>query len=151
MRKKTVWAVVMVVMLGALVLGGTVGAWKQPPAMQESLPAAAYTSATPQAIVRTGLAPTYGAADSGGNQFVNTGREFLQVKNTNAAARYITITTPATVDGLAVADVYVTIPATTGDKMVGPFPTKWFNYTGALTKVDYSAVTNVTFAVVRLP
>lgn len=159
--RNAVKLVVAVVLLAGLALGvmiprladgpGRLEASNMPPAMREDLPAGAYTTLTVQDIVNTGLAPAYSSAASGGNQFVNDGKTFLHIKNTNAAVRAITVTTPVTIQGLAVGDVNVSIPATTGDKMIGPFPTSYFNYSGALTKVDFSAVADVTIAAIRLP
>jgi len=116
-----------------------------------SVSRADYTTISVQPITLSGVTPVYSDAVAGGFQFVNDGRTFLHVKNTNGAARYITVTTPATVDGLAVADVYVTVAATTGDEMIGPFPTGTFNNSGGYVYVSNSATADLTMAAVRLP
>jgi hypothetical protein len=83
-------------------------------------------------------------------EFVNNGDVVLHVKNTNASPRIVTITTPRTVDGVAVADPAITIPATTGDKIIGPFPPATFNNAGGLVYVDFDASTGVTIAAIQL-
>ena len=52
--------------------------------------------------------------------------------------------------GLAVADVVVTVPATTGDKLIGPFPYEHFADATGQCALTYSAATNVTIAVLDL-
>lgn len=82
----------------------------------------------PQAIVRAGLAPVYTAIDATDTYLINNaGRMFLHVKNTNAAIATITVETPGTVDGLAIAERTFTVPATTGDRMAGPWPPSTYN------------------------
>lgn len=105
-----------------------------------------------QNVSLVGLTPTYGAAAAGDAIAGNDGRIMLHVKNTNAATRDVTITSqkPAT-PGLAPANLVVTVPATTGDKMIGPFdPTAWNDTTGRV-QIAYSATTGVTVAAVRTP
>lgn len=110
-----------------------------------------YTTISVQSIDIDGMTPVYSDAVSGGFQFINDGRVFLHAKNVSGAAVYITITTPATVGGLDVADVYVTVDATTGDEMVGPFATGLFNNSGGYVYVTNSATTDVSMAAVKLP
>lgn len=104
---------------------------------------------THQQIVRTGLEETYAAVNgTDGNKFQNDGRMFLLVKNGAGAPITVTIQTPTTVDGLAVADQ--TIVVTNGEqRMIGPFPPNLYN-TDGFVYVDYSSGTTVTAAVLRL-
>lgn len=102
---------------------------------------------TQQVISRSGLSPTYSAAVS--STTVTTGdRSFLHVKNTNGSSMTVTLTATAQVDGQAVSDLVVTVPATTGDKMIGPISTKLFASAsdGVSAAVTYSSTTNVTVA-----
>ena len=62
----------------------------------------ARTELTIQEIARAGLEPSYSNAAADGNNFENTGREFVHVKNGSGSAVTVTIQTPGTVDGLAV-------------------------------------------------
>lgn len=110
---------------------------------------------TAQQVTLAGVTPTYAAASAGGDTFTTTGKEMLHVKNTNAAARTVTIQDPNTTGPTAAkafdADVDVVIPLTTGDKMIGPFPPSRFK-DGAdnLVHIDYSVDTGVTVALVKI-
>ncbi len=100
-----------------------------------------------QQIGRSGLNPSYAAAAGGGDTVPNDARTFLHVKNGSVSEITLTIQTPNTVDGLAVTDRTVAIPAS-GERMIGPFPTDYYGSTLTLT---YSDVTTLTIAAVRLP
>jgi len=80
--------------------------------------------------------------------FANTGREFLHIKNASGSPITCTITTTATTGGLAVADNIITVGATTGEQMAGPFLPGVYSATGTIT---WSATTSVTVAVFQLP
>ncbi len=107
------------------------------------------TAITVQEIVVAGITPTYGAADAAGNTVANDGNVFLHVKNSGVETT-LTITTPGTVGGVAIADPTVTIPATTGDKMVGPFDPTIFNGSGGTVALAWSQVTGITIAAIKL-
>jgi hypothetical protein len=110
----------------------------------------ARSALTVQTISLSGVTPSYAAANVDGHEFTNDGKTFLQVKNTSGSPITVTLQTPATVDGVALADPTVSVPATTGDKMIGPFPTRAFNQSGGVVYVDFSAVTNVTVSAFHL-
>ena len=93
----------------------------------------------------------YVSAAAGGDQFANTGREFIVVKNGDAGTPTVTLATPATYGGLAVADVAVTMGATTGEQMIGPFPTGIFNDANGNVQITYTAVTSLTISAFKLP
>ena len=103
---------------------------------------------TVQTISRTGLEPSYAAAAAGGDEFANTGDEFLHIKNGDASSHTVTIETPGNVDGLAVADRAVAVGAGE-ERMIGPFPTSVYNDSGDLVQLTYDAVTAVTVAIVK--
>ena len=105
-----------------------------------------------QNIVRSGngLDPTYAAAAAGGDEFVNDGkRTFVHFLNANVAVRTVTIATPKTVAGLAVADLAVVVPAT-GEAMVGPFPADTFNDGDGKVQMTYSTEVDLTIAVIQV-
>ena len=106
---------------------------------------------TVQDIVATGLTPSYTGSLSTGNtyQVQNNGRVFLHFKKSAAVDAVITIATPVTKGGYAVADPTVTVPASTGDKMIGPFPPTIFNDDGIL-EFTCSDVDGLTVAALRL-
>jgi hypothetical protein len=106
---------------------------------------------TVQPVSRLGVEPAYAAAQTDGNSFNNTGREFLHIKN-GAIDCVVTVKTPRTVDGQAVTERTVTVTATE-ERMIGPFPPATFNQLGAsgdVVFVDYDDVTNVTLGVFRI-
>ena len=121
----------------------------------------ARTVLTVQEISRTGLNITYVAGDqANGHSFANIRHNvFLHVKNSNAATRDVTITTPNTVDCLAIGDLVVTVPANTGDVMIGPFPGSLYDTIDTdpdpdidpAIFVSLSADAGITLAAVRLP
>lgn len=111
----------------------------------------ARTALTVQTISRSGIAPSYASGDAAnGHQFSNNGKTFLHVKNGGGSSITVTIQTPGSVDGLAVADRTVTV-ANGAEKMIGPFPTTTYNQSGGLVYVDLSADTSVTLAAFYLP
>ncbi|HEV8360900.1 MAG TPA: hypothetical protein VGR28_10640 [Candidatus Thermoplasmatota archaeon] len=103
---------------------------------------------TVQIIAQAGLGPTYAACAAGGDTFANDGRTFLHVKNTNAATRQVTVDADKLCSQGSDHNAVVTVPATTGDRMIGPFPLDQFPSVCAIT---YDAVTNLTIAAVQLP
>ncbi len=121
----------------------------------------ARTVLTLQQISRTGLDVTYAAGDqANGHSFDNTGQNvFLHVKNTNAATRDVTITTPNSVDGLAIGNLVVTVPATPGDTMIGPFPAALYDTIDTdptpdidpAIFVDLESDVGITLAAIKLP
>lgn len=99
----------------------------------------------PEEVSIAGLAATYHAAAAGDK--VPPGC-LLVVKNTNGATRDLTLATPGTAHGLAIADATITIPATTGERYV-PVPHTGFTGADGLVPLTWSATTGVTFAVIR--
>jgi len=102
-----------------------------------------------QDIARSGLEPSYEAANADGESVANNGRVFVHVKNGSGSSVTVTIQTPGTVDGLAVADRTVAIPAAE-ERMIGVFPPADYNQSDDAVYVDFSAVTTVTVAAIRL-
>lgn len=93
------------------------------------------------------------AVAAGGDQFLNTGREILYFKNTNASDRTITVATSATLPALggalAIADVTLVI-SQNEEKIIGPFESRYFNDANGYVQLTYSADTGVTVAVIRV-
>jgi hypothetical protein len=103
-----------------------------------------------QTIKIAGTAPTYSAA-AASTKIVCGERTFLHVKNTNASSMTVTITATGQVRGQTAADLVVTIPATTGDMMIGPIPAELFaGASDGLAAVAYSSTTSVTVAALRI-
>lgn len=89
---------------------------------------------------------TLAAADSGGDDFPNTGSEYLEVSN--ASGGEITVTCSASGDcnqGFT-HDATATIPDGES-RRIGPFPTGRF---GDSVSVSYSSASSVTVAAVKV-
>ncbi|CAK0773875.1 conserved hypothetical protein [Gammaproteobacteria bacterium] len=106
------------------------------------------TTITVQQIVRTGLTPVLAAANTDGSYVANDGRMWLEVANTGAEMT-VTVETPNTVDGLAIGDLAVVIPATTGKKHIGPFPPGTYNQPDGTIKVTFTRASDVTIGAFR--
>lgn len=102
-----------------------------------------------QVVTRSGLAPSYAAASAGGDYFQNSGSEVLHVKNGSGSSVTVTIITQATVDGMAVTDRTVAVPAG-ADRMIGPFPAGTYNDGDGRVQITYSATTSVTVGVIKI-
>jgi hypothetical protein len=152
-------AVGLVVLLAvaALVIGqggpavSPAEASSQGPGPWQPVQLAAATSITKTDITVAGTTTTLGACAADGNQFLNYGTEFVEVRNANAETLAVTVTTPVTLGGLGLADVYVTVPATTGDKLIGPFRPDYFNDSNGYVQIAFERATNCTIAVFTLP
>jgi hypothetical protein len=110
----------------------------------------ARTNLTPQNAASSGLAASYAAGDNtNGMQFAYHPRRVLHVKNTTGAPINVTVPIPATVDGKAVASQVVAVPATNGERFIGPFPSAYQQADGNVY-VDFAA-TGTTVALLELP
>ena len=112
----------------------------------------ARTDLTVLQVIQAGLNPAYTAANSvanGGNMFPNTGDAFLHVKNGSGSSINVTVDIPGLVAGMAISDLVVAVPAG-GERMIGPFDPTWCNQSDGKVYVDFSAVTTVTVAAIKL-
>jgi len=102
-----------------------------------------------QSTVRTGLKATYSAAHADGHAFNNAREDvFLHVKNGGAGAVAVTIATPGTIDGLAIPDLTVSIPAGE-DRFIGPFPKELYGQSDGTVHVNTDVQTSVTYAAIK--
>lgn len=99
-----------------------------------------------QSIDLNGLDATYSAASGGGDKVTPAAGSFLHVKNGNAATCTVTIATPGTVGGLAVADRTVAIP-TADEAFILLDPSLYRNSADGKADVTWSVTATVTFAV----
>ncbi len=107
----------------------------------------------PQVMSRTGLAPVYGAVTASDTIAQASGvLQFLHVKNANASACTVTLVdggrTPA---GSAATNPTVNVPASTGDRMIGPLPNALASDSTGLLTVQFSVTASVTAALVQVP
>lgn len=105
-----------------------------------------------QNVIESGLTPTRtsGLSISNTYQVANDGRVFLHFEKSGLGSCDVTVVTPGSVDGHAIADLVVTVPATTGDVLIGPFPPAVFN-SGGMLSFTLGEITGLTVAVLRLP
>lgn len=101
-----------------------------------------------QRIAVSGTAPTYAAASAGGDTAPIGGGLLLHVVNGGGSSITLTVDTPGTVDGLAIGNASVAIPA--GDSAFVPLTYVYRQSTG-VANVTYSAVTSVEVAVIQHP
>ena len=111
------------------------------------MPATALTKIAVNRTVANGvdLTAALTAADGvNGNTFDNSGDTLLRVKNGSGASITVSVAFAAVVDGSQTVPArQYTVPATTGDKLLGPFPVSLF---GSNPTVTFSAATTVTVA-----
>ena len=108
------------------------------------------TALTVQQINRAALTPTYGAANVDGHSIPNDGQVFFHVK-TGGTGATVTVQIPTKVDGIAVANggrQYVI--GTSTERMIGPFPKDTYNQGANEVYIDFSSVTTVTCAAIRV-
>jgi hypothetical protein len=89
------------------------------------------------------------AANAGGDDCEAGAGIYLIVHNSNAATRDVTLVTPGTVDGLAIADRVFTLTATTGMHIV-PVGPLYRDATTGRCSITYTAATGVTVCVIRV-
>lgn len=107
-----------------------------------------------QQITPAGLAPTYAAAAAGGDKIAPGPNVFLHVKNTGGSPATVTVDDPNSVGPSGAAqynpDLSVSVPATTGDRMIGPLGSRFQASTDGLVAITYSGVTGVTVAAIAI-
>ena len=102
--------------------------------------------------MRTGLAVTYGPV-AASDTFTPGSDVFLLVMNAGGSTDTVSIAVAAGDPGvgLTIADVTVSVPATTGDRLIGPLPAQYFaDGTTGYATVTHSFTTSVTCAVLKL-
>lgn len=100
------------------------------------------------ALVSAGNAVPFVAASAGGDAAQTGDTLVLLVKNGDASSHTVTLVTPGTVDGLAVADRAVVVAA--GTTVAIPLKDVYTNPATNLASFSYDAVTSVTVAVVKV-
>lgn len=107
----------------------------------------ARTAITPQRATSAGLALTTEAANVDGNSIVQEGRRILVATNNSGASINVTLPTPGTVDGLAITDRVVAVPAG-ATRYIGIMNAAYRQPDGSVW-ADYSAVASVVVAVLE--
>lgn len=107
------------------------------------------TLLTPQEVVITGTTPSYGAVAASDTVEPGSGL-FLIVKNGNAAIDNCVVVVPGTEYGQARPDVTVAVPATTGERWIGPLDSSLADPTTGRITITHSVTATVTCALVQL-
>jgi hypothetical protein len=104
-----------------------------------------------QLLSTTEVAPVFTTLNAVDVYYVpnNTMRTILYFKNTNAGVCTVTFDVTQTIEGLTIADHTISIPATTGERIVGHFVTR-FEFVGGTNdkklKFTQNLATGVTVA-----
>lgn len=104
---------------------------------------------TAQVPARSANPITFSAASAGGDKFANTGKEYVIVRNGSGSPVTLTVTTPATNDGLAIADRTIEVAAG-ATHFLGPWPTGLYNDGDGMVNLSWSLETDMTLAVIRI-
>jgi len=112
----------------------------------------ARTALAVQQIVRAGLDPDLTeAANSGGESIPNNGDVFVYISNGGGGSINVTFLIPGTIDQQGIANTGRVVAVGAGiDMWCGPFPTSQYNQSDGALYVDFSGVTTVTVAAIRL-
>ena len=102
-----------------------------------------------QKVTPSGLAATYFADLTATDTFLirNNGYVTLHFKKSGAGACTVTIDTPGNVDGLAIAQRTINVPATTGDIHIAGLAPNVYNDVNGDLRVTLSEVTGLTLAI----
>lgn len=109
---------------------------------------------TTQAVTRAGATPTYAAAAGGGDACEVGDDVYLQFKNTGTQ-KTVTLAIPATsstYSSVAYTNTTLIVPATTGDKVIGPISAGLYkDPTTGLCTITYSPdATGLTVGVFKV-
>lgn len=114
----------------------------------------AVTNLAVQQITRAGLTPNFTAANADGHYIVNNGNTtFLEVKNAGNTACVVTLEITQAVDGVTPTGKTVTVPITTGVRIIGPFPKSIYDQSGSdagMIHVHFDQVVSVTCAAFQI-
>ena len=97
-----------------------------------------------QQISRAGITPSYAAVTGGGDACEVGDDVYLHFKNTNAATYTVTLAIPAsasTYPNVTYTNPAIVIPATTGDKLIGPISALFKDVTTGLCQITYTGTT----------
>lgn len=110
---------------------------------------------TAQKITDSGTTAAMSSATSGGDEFLNTGLEFLFVQNAHSGSHTVTITAQVTnihhqMFGTVTKSNITKVVAAGAETFIGPFKQAAFNDGNNKVQITYSAVTSLNVAVLYL-
>jgi hypothetical protein len=105
----------------------------------------------PDVVTEAGVAANYnsGLVTANTYTFRNNGRTLLHVKKSGAGACTVSVAAQGTIRGHALAAQTISIPATTGDKFIGPFAHDVYDDGNHDVSVTFSEITGLTVAVIQ--
>lgn len=101
-----------------------------------------------QQMAVAGTQATYSAVSASDTADISNGRTFAHVVNAGASSDTVTVVTPGTVAGLAIADLSVTVP-NGQNRFIGPLDPQVFGSAGVAT-IQHSYLTSVTIAILTI-
>lgn len=104
---------------------------------------------TTQVVPLTGAVLSFASAAGGGDTCETGAGVLLVVKNGDSGSHTVTLVTPGTYKGLAIADRAVAVAA--GAETAIPVTSDYRNPSTGRASITYDGVTSVTVAVVRVP
>ena len=102
-----------------------------------------------QTVIPSGLPVSYANSAAEGDEFVNDGQTFLAIRNQAGTAISVVIPTTATLSGYPLADQTIPVSAN-ATVFAGPFGKSLFDNSSGRVSVQYSSVTSVSIAALRL-
>lgn len=102
-----------------------------------------------QTVGSSGLDPQYVAASSGGDKVVPGQGSYIHVKNSSGGSIDVTLVTPGTVQGLAVADRVVAVPGG-GERKIA-VGSVYRNPADGLAQITYATEVGLTIGSFRGP
>lgn len=104
-----------------------------------------------QSMSKAAVAPTFTTLNATDVFYIpNNVKTVLYFKNTNGSIATITFDVTQLVDGLEIADHAITVPATSGERVIGALPSKMTELTGTNAgklKMTCSVATGCSVAV----
>lgn len=98
----------------------------------------------------TGTSPAFAAAAGGGDKVAPNDRGYLHVRNGSGSPITVTVVIPGSTYGQPNPDVAVSVPATTGERIIGPLTAAMADPADGLVAITYSGVTSLTVAAITL-
>jgi hypothetical protein len=104
-----------------------------------------------QTITRAGLNASFTAATDVNAWAIpnNDGKMFVRVKNSDASPHTVTLDITQSVDGAAVTDPTVSVPAGE-ERDIGPFPPNIYNQADGRVHLNLDGFTSMTAALLKL-
>lgn len=103
-----------------------------------------------QTVALAGITPSYVAAALDGDEFVNSGREMIHVKNGHTSPWTVTVNSQLACSQGFDHDAAVVV-TNAQERMIGPFPKSRFDDATGKVQITYSGVTALTIAIVQVP